>query len=226
MVGVARTEGPLKEFKQKYGDKFEYVVGDVNESSEEIINFTINKFNRIDSIIANAGIIDPVKSIEFTDIEAWKRLFDINFFSIVSLTSLAIPYLRASKGKLVVVSSGASQSGASQSGASGWGAYGASKAAVNHFVLQLSAEEPEISAVAIAPGTVDTEMQTEIRNVHGKNMTKEGLQRFIDLKENNLLLDPLIPATLLSNLATRGFSSEINGKYLRYNNELLKSFLS
>lgn len=55
-------------------------------------------------------------------------------------------------------------------------------------------------------------------------MTPEGLKRFTDLKSNNELLDPSVPGTIFANLAQRGFSKEINGKYLRYNDPLLESY--
>lgn len=58
----------------------------------------------------------------------------------------------------------------------------------------------------------------------GKNMTPEAIKRFNDLKSNNELLDPSVPATIYANLSLRGFSKDINGKYLRYNDPLLESY--
>lgn len=59
----------------------------------------------------------------------------------------------------------------------------------------------------------------------GQNMTPEALKRFTDLKSNNELLDPSVPGTIYANLSQRGFSKEINGKYLRYNDPLLESYI-
>lgn len=105
----------------------------------------------------------------------------------------------------------------------GWGAYGASKAAINQFAVQLAGEEPAVSVVAVAPGVVDTQMQQDIRDKFGANMTSEALKRFIDLKVNHELLDPVVPATIYANLAVRGFQY-LSGKYLRYNDELLAAY--
>jgi len=55
-------------------------------------------------------------------------------------------------------------------------------------------------------------------------MTPEALKRFTDLKSNNELLDPSVPATIYANLSQRGFNKDINGKYLRYNDPLLESY--
>lgn len=108
----------------------------------------------------------------------------------------------------------------------GWGAYGASKVSINHFSQTIAAEEPCVRSISVAPGVVDTQMQTDIREKFGpKYMTTESLKRFIDLKSNNELLDPTIPASIYANLALKGIDKKINGKYLRYNDDLLAKYL-
>jgi NAD(P)-dependent dehydrogenase (short-subunit alcohol dehydrogenase family) len=222
VLAVARSEEPLRNLIIKYGeDRVATIAGDVAdaETAGKIIELAIDRFGQIDSIVANAGVLEPVDRIELAAIDEWKKLFDVNFFSIVSLVSQALPHLRKTKGRVVVVSSGASTKAYY-----GWGAYGASKAAINHFVLQLSSEEADISAVSVAPGVVDTGMQADIRDKFGQNMTADALKRFTDLKSNNELLHPSVPAAVYANLAARGFPAEINGKYLRYNDPLLESY--
>lgn len=61
-------------------------------------------------------------------VDAWKQLFDVNVFSLVHTVRAALPKLRASKGKIIFVSSGAAVGNVAS-----WGAYGASKAAMNSF---------------------------------------------------------------------------------------------
>jgi len=73
----------------------------------------INKYDRIDGLILNAGTLDPLGSIGSPDInvDSWKRHFDVNFFSLVSALKVAIPVLRKSKpGRVVFISSGAAES--------------------------------------------------------------------------------------------------------------------
>lgn len=86
------------------------VAGDLSDSSvsKQVIDLAVEKFGQIDSIIANAGVLHPVAQIKDAKIDEWKKLFDVNFFSIVTLVSQALPYLRESKGNVVLVSSGAS----------------------------------------------------------------------------------------------------------------------
>ena len=90
--------------------------------------------------------------------------------------------------------------------------------------MSLAAEEKDIQAISIAPGVVNTEMQVDIREKFGKGMSAEGLQRFIDLHEKKQLAAPEEPGTVYANLALKGWPQELNGKYLRYNDEVLKSY--
>ncbi|KAH3675936.1 hypothetical protein WICMUC_002232 [Wickerhamomyces mucosus] len=216
VLAVARNEDPLTNLKIKYGeDRVATLAGDVSQENtvKEIIELAISRFGSIDAIVANAGVLNPVDKVENANLTEWKELFNINFFSIVSLVANALPHLRNSKGRVVLVSSGASTKG-----------YVTSKAALNHYAIQLSSEEKDISVISVAPGVVDTQMQIDIREKFGKNMTPEALKRFTDLKSNHELLDPIVPATIYANLASKGFDKELNGKYLRYNDPLLESY--
>ncbi|ODV94814.1 hypothetical protein PACTADRAFT_59367 [Pachysolen tannophilus NRRL Y-2460] len=222
LIAISRSEEPLKQLVLKYGeDRIGYVAGDVSDekTSSSAVKLAISKFGGIDSIIINAGILEPVESIANVNINEWKKLFDINFFAAISLVSEALPELRNSKGNVVFVSSGASTKSTY-----GWAPYGSSKAALNHLCLSLASEEPEISTISVAPGVVDTAMQDDIRLKFGKSMKPEELKRFTDLKQNSELLDPIVPATIYANLSLRGFSKELNGQYMRYNDQRLTSY--
>ncbi|SCU88547.1 LAME_0E00298g1_1 [Lachancea meyersii CBS 8951] len=220
VIGIARSLNDLKEMQIKLGPRFEYLCADVTDE-QAVSDFLTSKASVVDAIIANAGTLSPVQSVNEADISQWKRLFDINFFSVVSLVTRLLPQLRkSSQGDVILVSSGASVKPYYA-----WGAYGASKAALNHFATTLASEEANVQAVAIAPGVVDTQMQTEIRDSLGPaNMTREALKRFTDLHEKGELLSPKVPATIYANLALKGIRAEINGKYLRYNDAQLTEY--
>ena len=222
VVAIARSQEALQSLKDKYGpDSFDFVAGDVTDenTAQKAIDVALTQFGQIDSIVANAGVLNPVGAINSTSIEDWKKLYDINLFSIVQLIQLSLSELKRTRGKVVAVSSGAATKPYS-----GWYAYGSSKAALNHLILSLAAEEPSIQAISIAPGVVDTEMQQDIREKFGTSMSKEGLQRFIDLHENKQLAPPEEPGRVLANLALKGWSDELNGQFLRYNDPKLESY--
>ncbi|CAK9438374.1 uncharacterized protein LODBEIA_P25980 [Lodderomyces beijingensis] len=224
VVAVARSKEALVALQTKYGkDRVEIVAGDVtaSETSKQAVATAISKFGQLNSVIANAGVIDPVGKIEETAIEDWKKLYDINLFSVVQLIQHALPELQKTKGNVVAVSSGAATSAYS-----GWYAYGSSKAALNHLILSLATEEKNsgVQAISIAPGVVATDMQKEIREKHGVGMNPEVWQRFIDLHKNKQLVDADEPGAVLANLALKGWPEEVNGQFLRYNDEKLSSY--
>ena len=97
VVVVARTEAPLEALANKYGsDRVDFVVGDITDSStsEKAVELAISKFGQLNSIIANAGVLEPVGPIESTSVDDWKRLYDINLFAVVELIKHSLPHLK------------------------------------------------------------------------------------------------------------------------------------
>ncbi|KAF3910397.1 hypothetical protein ABW20_dc0103376 [Dactylellina cionopaga] len=189
-----------------------------SEIASSIVGVAVSRWGRIDSLILNHGTLDPVATIEDADVESWETTFRTNFFSNVELVKGAIGELRKSKGRVVMVSSGAA------TGAyTGWGAYGASKAALNHFNLTLSLEEPDITSVAIRPGVVDTDMQTALREVHGKVMKAEEHAKFINLKKSGTIVKPEDVGAVLGNLSLKG-ERGLSGKFLTWNDDTLAAY--
>lgn len=222
VITVARTGDPLKELQDKYGsDKLEYVVGDITSEAvqEKVLQIAVSEGEQgISSLVANAGVLEPVDSIGNYKIEDWKRHFDINFFSVVSLVSKCLPHM-APCGNIIMVSSGASVKAYK-----GWSCYCASKAALNSFTLSVATEyQPsQVKAIAIAPGVVATQMQEDIRDKFGPTgMPADALKRFTDLYDKNQLLDASVPGHVYAEVALAGIPAELSGLYLRYNDERL-----
>ena len=67
-------------------------------------------------------------------------------------------------------------------------------------------------------------MQNDIREKFGKNMKEEALQQFVDLHKNEKLVSPEEPGTVYANLALKGCSEDLNGKYLDFDDALLKDY--
>lgn len=222
LIAVSRSEDKLRVLQDKYGeDRVGIVSGDVSRKDTNLraIDLALSKFGQINSIIANAGVLDPVAPAKDADIDQWRRLFDINFFAVVDLIHQAHPALLKTKGNVVAV-----LSGASTKSYNGWGAYGSSKAALNHLIQSVVAEDGNMNAISVAPGVVDTSMQKQIREEFGSGMTPEAHAQFKSLHSNNELLPPEVPATIYVNLALKGWDKSLNGKYLRYNDEALASY--
>jgi len=124
-------------------------------------------------------------------------------------TKEAIPHLRASKGRIIFVSSGAA------TGAyTAWGAYGSSKAALNSLAKHVAVEEPDITAVAISPGRVDTDMQKELRE-KGTEMARKDYDTFKEDFEGGRLNKPELPGAVIAKLSLNA-EPELSGKYLKW----------
>ncbi len=82
-------------------------------------------------------------------------------------------------------------SGAASAAYPGWSSYGAGKAALDQWVRYTGAEQKLRGGVrvsSIAPGVIDTDMQTEIRQMSDDDFPRVG--RFRDLYEEGKLIAP------------------------------------
>lgn len=99
-------------------------------------------------------------------------------------------------------------SGAASSAYPGWSSYGAGKAALNHWVRNVGAEQRERGGVrvsAIAPGVVATGMQSQIRETSERDFP--NVERFHDLHEEGKLAEPDDAASKIWRAIERGIET-------------------
>jgi len=110
---------------------------------------------RLDVLVHSAGI-GQLGTIENSPAEQWRRTFEINVVAVAELTRLLLPALRAARGQVVCINSGAGHTARP-----GWGSYAASKFALRAFADALRAEEAVrgVRVTSIYPGRTDTDMQ-------------------------------------------------------------------
>lgn len=80
--------------------------------------------------------------------------------------------------------------------------------------MTLAVEESEVTTLSIRPGTVDTEMQRELREVHHTAMDKKDADKFASLKSGGKLLKPEQPGHVLAKLAVDA-PKELSGKFYK-----------
>lgn len=119
------------------------------------------QWGRIDVLVNNAGVIDPIASIADADPADWGRAQDVNLRGVFHGMKAVIPTLRAQGGGTVITVS----SGAATRAIDGWSAYCASKAGALMLTQSLHLEEAQhgIRALGLSPGTVATDMQRRIK---------------------------------------------------------------
>ncbi|KAK7751114.1 hypothetical protein SLS62_006943 [Diatrype stigma] len=211
VFAVARSEADLKTLKEQNPSSVDFLAADLADLTvaPKIIQASLKAFGKIDGLVINHGAISPLTKISESSAEDWRRAYDINVFSAVALVKEAIPELRKTNGRVVLVSSGAAFGAYA-----GWGAYGTSKAAINHLCAHLAVEEPAITSVAISPGKVDTDMQKQIREEGKTGMASDVHASFVDEHEKGLLLKPEQPGTVIAKLVD-GANKEFSGKHFR-----------
>lgn len=108
--------------------------------------------DRLDILVNNAGIAH-VGNVEETELEDWKRVFDLNVNGLFLATKYAFPLLLASgRGSIVNIASVAGLVAVSRRAA-----YSASKGAVIAFTRQLAGDYAKrVRVNCICPGTVHT----------------------------------------------------------------------
>lgn len=197
------------------------VPGDVGKEADcrRIVEMTIAKHGRINALVNNAAIVEPIGPIAEANAQAWERSWAVNVLGPVMLTRFALPYLRVNHGRVINVSSGAAEGGIR-----GAGAYSVSKAALNHYTRVLAAEEENITAIAIRPGVVDTAMQTFIRTQGEPGMPADVYDRFVRFYEEGELLSPEIPGWTLAILALYA-PSDWSGEFLSWDEERIQELV-
>lgn len=111
-------------------------------------------------LVNNAGVIQPIGPLETQDAEFVARAITVN---VAAAFVLSAAFARHTEGqpdrRILHVSSGAAHKAYA-----GWSIYCATKAAMNQHARCVSLDRsPGLSIAAVAPGVVDTEMQSEIR---------------------------------------------------------------
>ncbi len=112
-------------------------------------------------LVNNAGMVGPIGRLLDCDPDGWARNVTVNLLGAYAVLRAALPGMVARGGGTVINVS----SGAAENVYEGWSAYCAGKAGLAMLTRSLHLEYggQGIRAFGFRPGTVDTEMQGEIR---------------------------------------------------------------
>ncbi|KAI4988008.1 hypothetical protein ZWY2020_029638 [Hordeum vulgare] len=153
---VARTEIALRavaKTARELGSPDTLVVpADITdvEEARRAVEETVAHFGKLNHLVANAGVWSSCFFEEITNISAFQNVMDLNFWGAVYLTYFALPYLKASRGNIVVTASVAGRVPVAR-----MSFYNASKGAVIRFFETLRAElGPHVRVTILVPGYV------------------------------------------------------------------------
>ena len=150
----------LKEELENQNKQIDIFKADVSKREEvkQLIEYTLNKYGKIDVLINNAGIS---KSQLFTDVtdSDWNKIIQNNLYSAFCVTQELLPNMIHNKnGCIINISSIWGLVGASCESI-----YSISKAGIDAMTKSLAKElgPSNIRVNSIAPGFIDTDMNKE-----------------------------------------------------------------
>jgi NAD(P)-dependent dehydrogenase (short-subunit alcohol dehydrogenase family) len=162
VVIAARRIEKLQETATLAPEHISWVRMDLNSHEERAraLETTVERHGRLDVLVSNAGS-QLWKSFENTTDEEIEDIYRTNLASTVCFIKQAVPYLEASRGNIVIVSSTAGRYVLSPSQL--LSVYGASKAGLNQFTRAVAPElgPRGVRINAVAPGLTRGEYADE-----------------------------------------------------------------
>lgn len=218
---VARSEEKLGEVAadiRRLGGRPLIHPADVSDflACRTAVESTLDQFGRIDALVNNAGVVQPLAPIADTHPDDWRHNIEVNLFAAFYMVRSAIAELRKRNGRIVNVSSGAANLALETVSA-----YCTGKAALNHFTRVLAAEERHVTALTVRPGVVDTDMQAVLRGETDNAMPADQVAYYRQLKEHGELEPPEIPGRAIAWLALHA-PREFSGQFLDYDDPRIR----
>ena len=163
VIAAARREDRLQDLANQYPNVMAVKcdVG-VEADCKNLVDTVINEYDKIDILINNAGISDPIPALE-EDLDQFKRVIQIDLISCFHLAQLCAQYMETqeSGGAIVNVASIHGFVGSSPNNQPG---YTAAKGGLINLTRELALEWARhgIRVNAIAPGYISTELTDEM----------------------------------------------------------------
>lgn len=160
---MARSETDIAKIADDLGEAAMALRCDVADytSVQAALQTVVARWGRLDALINNAGVIDPICRISEADPKDWGRAIDINLKGVLHGLRAALPQMKAQGGGTIIAVS----SGAAHNPLEGWSSYCSSKAGAAMLTRAAHLEEAAngLRIMGMSPGTVATEMQVKIK---------------------------------------------------------------
>lgn len=163
VVLTARDGRLTEQIAQSIGDLASARTCDVSDypALAALVAETNARFGRLDALINNAGVIEPIAAIADSDPASWARNIQINLTGAYHAIRAVLPGMLAAGGGTIVNLS----SGAAIRPQEGWSAYCTAKAGLHMLTraVALKTAGKGIRVFGFQPGTTDTDMHVLIR---------------------------------------------------------------
>lgn len=215
VILAARTESHIRHNAgviRDNGGQAEAVTCDVSnyKDVQALISLCESTFGRMDILINNAGVIEPIGHLATSDPDVWAHASDVNFKGVYFGIRAALPLMQSQQnGTIVNVGSGAAHSPLE-----GWSHYCSAKAAAAMLTRCVHKEVAAsgVRVFGLSPGTVATEMQVLIK--------ASGINPVSQMDESDHI-DPRWPAKAIVWLCTDD-AADYNGQEVSLRDEAIR----
>lgn len=163
VVLVVRSKDTASALAEEFGSRAVIVATDVTapDAADKALTAGLTRWGKVDGLVNNAGIVDPIARIAVTDPALWEATIATNLVAPYRFTRAFLAKApRTGSRRIVNISSGAAHRPLE-----GWNAYCASKAGLAMLTRATGLEyaSESVFAFGLIPGLVDTGMQATIR---------------------------------------------------------------
>lgn len=161
VVLAARSAGDIERIANEIGGLAVTCDVAVHADVVALVAAAKERFGRVDVLVNNAGLIDPIARLDESDPVAWGHVVDVNFKGVYYGIHSVLPEMLAQGGGTIINIS----SGAATNALEGWSHYCATKAGVLSLTMCTHKEYGDLGvrSVGLSPGTVATDMQHKIK---------------------------------------------------------------
>lgn len=184
VIGISRNQTIEHE-------RYRHVVFDLN-MIEAVQAYQFEQYDDADKIVLinNSGVLGDVNHIGKMSSQKMVQSYNVNLIApAILINSFMSAYAENEAEKMIINIS----SGAARHTINSWSTYCSTKSGLEMFTQVLNgeiqeAERNNVKVFSIAPGIIDTEMQSEIRQVPDEQFSSKD--KFVQLKQNNQLTSP------------------------------------
>lgn len=158
LVLLARSAERADDLRSAYSGADVQVADLASPASVESLTLP----DSLDSVVHAAGVVE-LGAVAELSVADWTDQLQVNLVAPAALTRVALPALRAARGTVVFVNSGAGLHAHP-----GWSAYAASKHGLRALADALRGEEPDLRVSTVYPGRTATPMQEKVHRQEDK----------------------------------------------------------
>jgi NADP-dependent 3-hydroxy acid dehydrogenase YdfG len=153
------------------GGRAEFRALDVTDRKDvqDFIDFAVNRFDRVDVLVNNAGVM-PLSKLEALKVDEWDRMIDVNIRGVLHGIAATLPLMQRQRAGQIINIASIGAYAVSPTAA----VYCATKYAVRAISEGLRQEVGgDIRVTVIAPGVTESELAESISDEGGRAEMKE-----------------------------------------------------